>query len=148
MSLRFVAGAIGTMKQKLIHAHEIYIIRIFRWSYSYAFSREGRGRATSTLSFYGDVISPKQFRYEHSEIALFDDTAPDNSGDRAIGFLRCREDELLVTAWLPDARFGELAAVAASSRLQLVTVFGTKLRYRKADAYGIDISTGFSENER
>ena len=87
----------------------------------------------------------------HGEVALVTESARENPVDddvsRSIGVLSCRDDELIVTAWLPTERFGDLVAIAASGRVQSVTVFGTRLRYRRANAHVIGISTELDDDD-
>jgi hypothetical protein len=58
-----------------------------------------------------------------------------------------REVELSAYIFVPADRFAELVAVSASGRVQMVTVTGTKLRYRSGQATYVGAYTDFSEEE-
>jgi hypothetical protein len=87
----------------------------------------------------------------HGEVALFTESVRENPVDddlsRSIGVLTCRDDELIASVWLPTERFGDLVAISANGRVQSVTVLGTRLRYRRANAHSIGIFTELNDED-
>ena len=66
---------------------------------------------------------------------------------RSIGGLSANADTLYAYIFVPVERFAELAAVAATNRVQVAYIHGTRIRYRSGAVTGFSLSTGIEEEE-
>lgn len=135
-----------------------YAISVGRWDHAWGISVGGRGdwddtpySELATLKFSGKIIRPEAFKYPKAEVTLSGrhGMLPDINAEAAksVGMLNAHGDILGVYAFVPAERVGELLTLAASGRVQAITMLAEKLRYRKASLHHINLETDFDVEE-
>lgn len=136
-----------------------YELRVNDWNYYYGFrisdpkSRFDKGPYSelATLTFKGVMVSPESLKYEMGELTL---SAQNNMMNErladlqhTIGSLSAYGDTLTGYVFVPAERLSELAAAAASGRIQVASIDGTRLKYRSGTIRGITLNTETDEEE-
>lgn len=137
----------------------IYDLQIDGWDYNHNFGtqpskdwlHEGPYRGSSTLTFYGAWVSPDVFRYPRGSTTLSSKkgmrSEPINPMPESIGFLSAGNGLMHGHLFLPVERFAELVTVASSGHLQVISLLGTPLRYRKGLVRSISLNTEIETDE-
>lgn len=135
-----------------------YYVRVKSWDYYYSFrvsdpkSRWDTGPYSelATLTFFGEVILPKNFKYRQATVTLSarEDMMKEKTPlppAASIGSITASGDELSAYMFTPVERMPELAAVAQSGRVQIICLTGTQLRYRGGSIRAVSLSTSDEE---
>jgi hypothetical protein len=98
------------------------------------------------VAFLGQIAMPERFRYPNARVMLSGRRELPTDGRSepppSIGFMSVSgQQELQIYATVPMDMLSTLASVAASGRVRIVTVTGTRMRYRKASVHSVSVHT-------
>lgn len=143
--------------RKLDSEPTAYIVRITGWNRLWGFGVAPRNPDIpsppysnwGTLTLYGEVCHPQNFKYPRAEIALSDerDLVTAQNPPSILGLLEARGDLLRIYASIPADTMSELATLAASGRLKSGMIHGTALLRRRGTVRSIELSTQYGPDD-
>lgn len=136
-------------KDELVH----YVVQVTNWDCHYGFRisdpknqfDDGPYSDLATLTFSGDLMEPANSKYSRAELTL---SARNRMGEEkwrepptAIGSLGAYDETLTAYVFVPIEHMAMLVSLAASAKVQRVSILGTKLHYRSGSVRNIYIDT-------
>ncbi|MGH7014765.1 MAG: hypothetical protein ACREEL_11540 [Stellaceae bacterium] len=134
-----------------------YVVTVTGWDHYYSFGVGHKKydstpyRELHTLSFRGDLIRPGGSACRSATVTLSAKSSLLNETDfeavKSIGLMEVHDNHINAYIFMPEERMSELAAVAISGRVKVVSVTGHKLKWRRALATSVSLSTEFNEDD-
>lgn len=133
-----------------------YLVVVTGWEHHYGLRiadgsawEPGPYHELATLTLRGEVVRPEGFKHPRGEVTLSSRAGMlhETGEPKCIGSLSARGDLLQAYVFIPAERLAELVAVAASGRIHIAAVGGTKLRYRSGTIHSVTLDTEFDPEE-
>ncbi len=132
--------------------YEHYTIAVETWEYYYSFGAVESSRyqdagynRTESISFQGKVLYPEAFKYPRASLTIY--AAPElneensNRFSLVLGTMDARVDTLHGSVFIPACDMPQLASIAASGRVKILTLNGSPLKWRHGSIRQVSVST-------
>lgn len=142
--------------KRSIDDHVDYVVKISGWDRWWSFRvsagtrwESGPYAESGTLTLRGELYRPDKFKSPIVEVTLSskDGMREDKGTPSGIGGLEAYGDLLRAHIFVPIETMAQLTTLAASGRIAMVHISGTRLRYRHGSVKCIELFTSFDPDE-